>query len=81
MVDVATNDNTYADKENKINLIFDPSVHQGKDSGVRHQLKHTWTLYYDAQLFGGKRPPVAQWGENIKEVYTFNTVKNDFLNF
>lgn len=77
MTDVA-NENSYADKENKINLVFDPSaLQQPKDfAGPRHQLKHTWTLYYDAQLFGGKRPPQAQWGDNIKEVYTFNTVED-----
>lgn len=75
MADVA-NENSYADKENKINLVFDPSaLQQSKDvAGPRHQLKHTWTLYYDAQLFGGKRPSQAQWGDNIKEVYSFNTV-------
>jgi len=44
------------------------------DLGVKHPLKFAWTLWYDAQLANGKRP--AQWGENMKEVYTFTTVED-----
>lgn len=47
---------------------------KGESSGRQHNLKHPWTLWYDAQLSGGKRP--SQWGENMKEVYSFSTVED-----
>jgi len=43
-------------------------------SGPKHPLRNSWTLWYDAQLTNGKRP--SQWGENMKEVYSFSTVED-----
>jgi len=48
-------------------LTFDPNI--------SHPLKFGWTLWYDAQLSGGKRPG-GTWGDNIKEVFTFSTVED-----
>jgi len=43
-------------------------------TGEKHPLKYPWTLWYDCQLQNGARP--NQWGENMKEVYTFNSVED-----
>jgi len=48
-------------------LTFDPNF--------SHPLKYGWTLWYDAQLSGGKRPG-GTWGDNIKEVFTFSTIED-----
>jgi len=45
------------------------------DPNISHPLKHGWTLWYDAQLSGGKRPG-GSWGDNIKEVFTFSTIED-----
>jgi len=45
------------------------------DPNISHPLKYSWTLWYDAQLSGGKRPGGA-WGENIKQVFSFSTVED-----
>jgi len=42
--------------------------------GQKHPLKYGWTLWYDCQLQNGQRP--AQWGANMKEVYTFYSVED-----
>lgn len=41
-----------------------------------HPLHSTWTLWYDNQLSGGKRP--SNWGSNLQEVYSFSTVRSLF---
>ena len=64
-------------KENSLPNLETSSTKQtqkGESSGRQHNLKHPWTLWYDAQLSGGKRP--SQWGENMKEVYSFATVSH-----
>jgi len=47
-------------------LLFDPTI--------SHPLKYSWTLWYDAQLAGGKRP--STWGDNIKEIFSFSTIED-----
>jgi len=68
----------FSEKENsKPNtVIADPSkaIKTAAFNGVKHPLRTGWTLWYDAQLFNGKKP--AQWGENMKEVYSFSTVED-----
>jgi len=44
------------------------------DPNVKHPLKVSWTLWYDAELTGGRRP--SQWGDNIKQVYSFSSVED-----
>jgi len=44
------------------------------DPNVKHPLKYSWTLWYDAELSGGRRP--SQWGDNIKQVYSFSCVED-----
>jgi hypothetical protein len=44
------------------------------DPNVRHPLRTPWTLWYEFNLTTGKRPSTTQWGENLKEVFTFATV-------
>ena len=45
------------------------------DPNVRHPLRTPWTLWYEFNLTTGKRPSTTQWGENLKEVFTFATVR------
>jgi len=49
-----------------ISIPFDP-----KGS---HPLMHSWTLWYDAQLAGGRRP--GNWGDGIKEVFSISSVED-----
>jgi len=46
------------------------------DPNVRHPLRTPWTLWYEFNLTTGKRPSTTQWGENLKEVFTFATVED-----
>jgi len=46
------------------------------DPSVKHPLKTPWTLYYEYHLTNNNRPPTQSWGDNIKPVYTFDTVED-----
>jgi len=45
-----------------------------ESTGEKHPLKYPWTLWYDGQQQNGQRS--NNWGENMKEVYTFSTVED-----
>jgi len=44
------------------------------DPNESHPLLHEWTLWYDSELSGGKRP--TSWGENIKEIHVFSSIED-----
>jgi len=46
------------------------------DPNVKHPLKFTWTLWYEYHLSSRTRPASNQWGENIKPVFSFQTVED-----
>jgi len=54
----------YVEKSNQIP--FDPTF--------KHPLRNVWTLFYDSELSGGKRP--QEWGSNIKKVLSFSSVED-----
>jgi len=67
----------FSEKENsRPNTTIDakPKAEKQTYTGPKHPLRNTWVLWYDAQLSNGKRP--SQWGENMKEVYSFSTVED-----
>jgi len=74
--DIVTKENTTATNEaedvNKVSLVkqlpWDPNV--------RHPLRIGWTLWYEYHLSSGKRPGNSQWGENMKQVFSFNSVED-----
>jgi len=63
--ELSAKESTTSANGNKL-LPFDPNV--------PHPLKYAWMLYYDAELFGGKRP--STWGDNIKQIYQFGSVED-----
>jgi translation initiation factor 4E len=40
---------------------------------VKHPLQHRWTLWYDNPK---KRNSAESWEENLKKIYTFDTVED-----
>jgi len=69
MVDVETPVNIEAPSSD-----ISSQISTGSFSGPRHQLKYTWTLWYDCQLQNGKK--ATTWGDNMKEVYSFSNVED-----
>lgn len=39
---------------------------------IKHPLQHSWVLWYDGS---GKKTTQQTWGDNLKKVYTFSTVR------
>jgi len=46
------------------------------DPNVKHPLRIPWTLWYEYHLTQNTRPSSNNWGENIKQVYTFQSVED-----
>jgi len=63
----ASNNNNSLDAASK-QAVFDPNV--------KHPLLHTWTLWYDGMVPNRGEITTANWGDNIKEVFTVATIED-----
>ncbi|GMF40835.1 unnamed protein product [Phytophthora fragariaefolia] len=50
-----------------------PSEEQKTEDAVQHPLQNRWVLWYDNPK---KRHSTESWEDNLKNVYTFNTVED-----
>eukprot|EP01125_Pyxidicula_operculata_P021010 TRINITY_DN792_c0_g1_i1.p1 TRINITY_DN792_c0_g1~~TRINITY_DN792_c0_g1_i1.p1 ORF type:complete len:209 (-),score=22.64 TRINITY_DN792_c0_g1_i1:348-974(-) len=44
------------------------------DFSVKHPLQHAWCWWYDNN--SKKKPSATNWGDNLKNIYSFNTVED-----